>query len=567
MSTTGQSPRREKIPLRGVALLDNAQFNKGIAFTLAERDAFGLRGLLPPHVATIQEQVRLELEHVRRKSSDDLEKYIGLSSLQDRNETLFYRLLVENIEEFLPIVYTPTVGKACQEFSHIFRRPRGVWIAPEDALHIPEMLRNAAHGDVRLIVVTDNERILGLGDQGAGGMGISIGKLALYTAAAGIHPSQTMPISLDVGTDRRELLDDPLYLGRRSPRLRGAEYDAFVDKFVTAVKEVFPKAILQWEDFKQENALRILHRFKKRLPSFNDDVQGTAGVVVAGLLAALRLTGGKLSEQRIVFLGAGASGLGIAHLLREEMRSEGASEEKVHAAILSLDSKGLVYVGREHVDEFKQEVALSSREMQIYGFEAGRHYSLEDVIAHAHPTILVGATGQPRAFSEQAIREMARHCATPIIFPLSNPTSNSEAVPKDVFEWTGGRAIMATGSPFAPVDVAGRQRFIGQANNVFIFPGVGLGAMVAGAREVTDSMFLVAARILAGLVGEDRLASGAVYPSVSSLRFVSRAIALAVAKHVLAEGLSMRKDCRAENLEAEVDQAMWYPDYIPYEPG
>lgn len=567
MQNSTNSDGAMPIALRGHALLANALLNKGIAFPAAERDAFGLHGILPSRIGTIEEQVKLELEHVRRKTHDDLEKYIGLAALQDRNETLYYRVLLENLEEFLPIVYTPTVGKACQEFSHIFRRSRGVWITPDDLERMPDLLENAAHGDVRLIVVTDNERILGLGDQGLGGIGISIGKLALYTAAAGIHPSQTLPISLDVGTDRRELLDDPLYLGWRRPRLRGAAYDEVVERFVQSVKEVFPRAILQWEDFKQENALRVLNRFRKRLSSFNDDVQGTAGVVVAGVLAGLRRTGQRLCDQRIVFLGAGASGLGIAHLLGEEMRSEGASEETIHASILSLDSKGLVYEGREAVDEFKHEVALRSREMRLYGFEEGVHYGLEEVVRRSKPTILIGATGRPKAFTEMAIREMARSCAVPIIFPLSNPTSNCEAVPADLLEWTDGRAIMATGSPFAPVDYHGVRHVIGQANNVFIFPGVGLGAMVAGAREISDRLFLVAARVLAATVTPERLASGALYPSVSALRTVSRTIAIAVADEVYAAGLSTRTDPLARaSVEKDVDAAMWYPEYRPYRP-
>ena len=568
MNKSASSTKVEKTRLRGIALLENPLLNKGIAFTEAERDQLGLRGLLPPHVGTIGEQVKLELEHVRRKASDDLEKFIGLSSLQDRNETLFYRVVVENLEEFLPIVYTPTVGKACQEFSHIFRRSRGVWITPEDTERMTDVLKNAARGDVRLIVVTDNERILGLGDQGAGGMGISIGKLALYTAAAGIHPASTLPISLDVGTNRKELLDDPLYLGLRKPRLRGAEYDAFIESFVAAVKKTFPNAILQWEDFKQENALRILRRFRQRLASFNDDVQGTAGVVVAGILAGLRRTGGRLADQRIAFLGAGASGLGIAHLIREEMRREGASEDKIHAAILSLDSKGLVYEGREGVDEFKAEVALGDREMKTYGFESGKHYDLDDVVRKSRPTILIGATGKAGAFTETAIREMARHAATPIIFPLSNPTSNTEAVPKDVFAWTDGRAVMATGSPFAPVEYGGKLHVVGQANNVFIFPGVGLGALVAGAREITDSMFLTAARTLSECVSDERLAGGALYPSVASLRDVSRRIAVRVASLAYASGTSTRTDRgAAESVEADVDRAMWFPEYPIYEPA
>jgi malic enzyme len=550
-----------EISSRGVALLQQPLLNKGIAFTADERDSLGLRGLLPAHVATIVEQVHLELEQVRQKP-DELEKYIGLAALQDRNETLFYRVLLENLEEFMPIIYTPTVGRACQRYSHILRRPRGVWITPDDADRIPAILRNAARDEVRLIVVTDNERILGLGDQGCGGMGIPIGKLSLYTAGAGIHPALTLPISLDVGTDRRELLDDPLYLGYRRPRLRGPAYDALVEAFVRAVIEVFPNALLQWEDFKQHNALRLLHRYRGRLPSFNDDVQGTAGVVVAGILAGMRLVGERLSAQRLVFLGAGAAGTGIAHLVREAMKREGASAEDLRAAIVTLDSQGLIYEGRVPLDDDKRESAIGPDEMRRYGFEGGKRYGLEEVVARVKPTILIGTAGTPGAFTEGAIREMARHAPRPLIFPLSNPTSSSEAVPADVIAWTDGRAVVATGSPFAPVTHGGRTQVIGQANNVFVFPGVGLGAIVSGAREITDEMFLAAATTLAESVTRERLEAGALYPNVSMLREVSRAIAVRVVAGVRGAGAAAH-----EEIDREVREAMWFPEYVPYRPA
>ena len=546
------------VGFRGRSLLKQPLLNKDIAFTDEERETFGLRGLLPARVAKIDEQVRLELERVRNRQVD-LEKYIGLSALQDRNETLFYRVLVENLEELLPIVYTPTVGQACQEYSHILRRPRGVWITPDDLERIPAILRNSGREDVRLIVVTDNERILGLGDQGAGGMGIPIGKLSLYTAGAGIHPAATLPVSLDVGTDRRELLADPHYLGYRRPRLRGSHYDALVEAFVAAVEQVFPRALLQWEDFKQHNALRLLERYRRRLPCFNDDVQGTAGVAVGGILAGLRVRGERLSAQRVVFLGAGAAGTGIARLVGEQMRREGAAASEVRAAIATLDSNGLVYEGRVPLDDDKRESALGPAELRRYGFEPGGRYDLEQVIARVKPTILIGTSGVPGAFTEVAIREMAKHTRTPLIFPLSNPTSLSEATPSDLLHWTDGRAVVATGSPFDPVVREGRTHVIGQANNIFIFPGVGLGAIVAGVREVTDAMFLEAATVLAESLPEERLASGSLYPRVSALRDVSRAVAIRVV--ALARGTGGDSH---EAIGREIDAAMWFPEYATY---
>jgi malic enzyme len=548
------------IGLSGPEILGQPLLNKDAAFTLRERDDLGLRGLLPWRVATIEEQVALELEHLRSKT-DDIEKYIGLTALEDRNETLFYRLLLDHIEELAPIVYTPTVGEACRRFSHVLRRPRGVWITPDDVDQIPELLRNAGKPDVRLIVATDNERILGLGDQGAGGMGIPVGKLALYTAGAGIEPHLTLPVSLDCGTDNDDLLRDPLYLGYPKPRLRGAAYEALIDAFVQAVRDVFPRAVLQWEDFKQHNAIGLLDRYRTTLPSFNDDIQGTAAVVVAGVLAALRHSGEPAAGQRLVFLGAGAAGLGIARLMSQVMRRAGVAEDDIRAAIVMLDSRGLIFDGRVDIHEDKRAFALSAANMARYGFPPAFHYDLQTVIRHVAPTILIGTSGTPGAFGEGAIRQMAARTRSPIIFPLSNPTSNSEATPADVIRWTGGRAMVATGSPFGPVDIAGTTRQVGQANNVFIFPGIGLGAVVAQAREVTDSMFLAAAHTLASLVTPDRISAGALYPRLADLREVSRAIAIAAAEQA--------RECGVAQLAADQDiascvaAAMWTPDYRP----
>ena len=547
---------------RGADLLGDPLLNKDTAFPEAERDAFGLRGLLPSHVTTIDEQVALELEHVRRKS-DDLERYIGLAALQDRNETLFYRLLVDNLEEFMPVVYTPTVGRACQEFSHIFRRPRGIWISPADLGRIAEILRDAGD-DIRLLVVTDNERILGLGDQGAGGMPIPVGKLALYSAGAGIYPARTLPVSLDVGTDNEELLADPLYLGYRARRLRGEAYDAVLEAFVEAVGDVFPRAVVQWEDFKQHNAMRILGRYRHRLASFNDDIQGTAAVVLAGLLAARRDDGG-LAGERILFVGAGAAALGIAELVRQELVAGGLDDGPARDSIVMLDSNGLVHADRPGLDADKLAFACSPERIGRLGLAAG---DLADPVAIAsafRPTALVGTTGRAGTFDERLVGALADGGRRPIVLPLSNPSSRTEAHPGEVLAWTAGRAIVATGSPFPPVPWAGEERIVGQANNAFVFPGIGLGAIVAEARELTDELFLIAARELATTVTPERSAGGAIYPPVAQLRSISRAIAVAVVRSARDSGHG--RQYRDEEIEPAVDRAIWWPEYLPYEEG
>ena len=563
-------PRRPLRPLRitfrGRSLLGRALYNKDGAFTDEERHWFGLHGLLPVNVLTLEAQLGLELEHVRRKG-DALERFIGLAALQDRNETLFYRLLAENLEEFLPIVYTPTVGRACQEYSHILRRPRGVWITPGDVGRVPELLRNAAQQEVRLAVVTDNERILGLGDQGAGGMGIPVGKLAIYTAGAGIYPALTLPISLDVGTDNQALLADPIYAGWRHPRLRGPAYDAFIDSFVAGVQSVFPRAILQWEDFKQHTAIGILDRYRDVLPSFNDDIQGTAAVVVAGILASLRHFGESLRGQRVVFFGAGAAAIGIARLVRVALVEAGVDEAEIRRSLFHLDSKGLLGQERPGLDADKREFALSAAELASHGLEAGA--DLLTVVRAVRPTVLIGTTATPGTFTEPVLRAMAAACPHPIVFPLSNPTSRSEATPAQVLAWTDGRALVATGSPFDPVVVDGQARRIGQANNAFIFPGVGLAAIVAGARRIDDAQFLVAAHTLAGLVSDAALAEGALYPPIGELRSISREIAVAaVLSFGTVDGVPLRAgDEGRAHAEAAVDDAIWWPEYPPYEPA
>ncbi len=550
------------VPYRGSQLFAHPMFNKGSAFTREERKAFGLDGLLPWAVSTMEQQARRVYENIARKT-DALERHIGLAALQDRNEHLFYRVLCDHLEELLPIVYTPTVGRACQEFSHIFRRGRGLWITPDDRGRIVGMLDNAPFEDVRLIVVTDNERILGLGDQGAGGMGIPIGKLAIYTAAAGIHPSQTLPISLDVGTDNRALLEDDLYLGWPHPRLRGEAYDAFVNEFVIAVKQRFPRALLQWEDFKKQNAFNLLDRYRAVLPSFNDDIQGTGACVLAGLIAAGRVTGTPLARQRIVILGAGAAGIGIARQLRDAIERAGMTGTDLIRAVALVDVAGLLAWNGQPLDHFQAGFAWPAPLASACGLD--RSHDLEAVIRALRPTALLGACGQPGAFTKTAVRAMAESVERPVIMPLSNPTSQAEATPADLMAWTDGRALVATGSPFEPVTFDGRTSRIGQGNNAFIFPGLGLGMLVAEAREVSDGMCRVAAECLADQVSLEHLDAGTLFPPIRELRRVAARIAEAVVREARDTGLG--RPLADEIIAETVAAAQWNPRYPVLEPA
>jgi malic enzyme len=532
--------------------------NRDAAFTQADRARLGLTGLLPSAVLTIQQQVAMELEHIFSKS-EPLEQYIGLIALLGRNETLFYRLLIENLERLLPIIYTPTVGLACERYSHIFRRPRGVFICPDDRGQIAERLAVFRDRDIRLIVVTDNERILGLGDQGAGGMAIPVGKLILYSAAAGIHPSLCLPVSLDVGTDNPRLLEDPFYLGYRSRRLRGEAYGSLVEEFVRAVQQVFPRALLQWEDFKKANAFRLLERYDTQLPSFNDDIQGTAAVTLAGILCGLRILEQSLWDQCVLIAGAGAAGVGIGRLLRSAMVSAGLTRAEALERLLFVDSGGVVHEDRADLETHKREFALPRSRRKAMGLaEAGTH-SLETAVRAFRPTVLIGTTGQPGDFTPEILQAMAEHCQRPMIFPLSNPTSKTECTPSEALRNSGGRALVATGSPFEPVHYNGAEYVIGQCNNALIFPGVGLGVLITEATRVTDSMFLAAAHALAEFTRRKAPTGHALYPSLRDLREASRCVATAVVQTVGKEGLG--KQLEDAELEAALEDFCWFPDY------
>ncbi|MBV8683372.1 MAG: NAD-dependent malic enzyme [Caulobacteraceae bacterium] len=548
--------------LTGMELFNQPLFNKGSAFTEDERTTFRLHGLLPPHVGTLEVQVTRRLKALRDQGSN-FEKYAFLRDLQDLNETLFYAVLVQNIEELMPLVYTPTVGEGCQRLSEIWRKPRGLFLSYPNRSRIREIIADPRYDPVRVIVFSDGERILGLGDQGAGGMGIPIGKLSLYTACAGIHPAETLPILLDVGTDNEERLKDPLYIGWRHGRVRGEEYDAFIEEVVSAVSERWPDVLLQWEDFAGSNAARMLERYRDRLCTFNDDIQGTAAVAAGALLAAINVTGIPLTEQRVALLGAGSAGAGIASLLLRAMVDAGLSEEEARRRFYAVDRDGLLMEGMPGITPAQQPFVRDRESVADWKLSApDEAIGLECVVTKAHPTVLIGVSGQAGAFTETAIREMAKHVQRPVIFPLSNPTSRAEATPEQLMTWTEGRALIGVGSPFEPVSVNGRSVPIDQTNNSYIFPGVGLGVLAAEATRVNDNMFMAAAKALAELSPTAKDKNGRLLPPVTELRNVSVAVAAAVGKQAQADGLAPRR--HDNDLHERIRARVWEPAYQPY---
>ena len=536
---------------RGVKILHDPIRNKGTAFTDAERDELNLRGLLPPRVHSMAEQELRVLANIRAKPTD-LSRYLYLIALQDRNENLFYRVVMNHLEEMMPIIYTPTVGQACQEFRHIYRKPRGFYVSLNDKGHIKEILQNWPHKNARIIVVTDGERILGLGDQGADGMGIPIGKLSLYTACAGIPPTECMPVMFDVGTNNEQLLNDPVYNGIERRRLRGDEYDELFDEFVQAAKEVFPGVLIQIEDFGNTNAFRLLSKYRHNTCLFDDDIQGTGAVAVAGVIASMRITKGKLSDQKLLFLGAGEAGIGIADVFVAALKEEGMSEEEARRHCWFVDSRGLLCAGRDNIAAHKEP----------YAHEHEYIDNLLDAVKELKPTVLLGLSGQPQTFTKEVVEAMTKNHKRPIIFALSNPTSMAECTAEQAYKWSKGRAVFASGSPFDPVKY-GNQTFVpGQGNNAYIFPGVGLGVIVSQSRTVTDEMFLAAAHSLANQVKDSDIERGRVYPPLPDIRQVSAKIAAEVAKMAYDNGFTDKPE--PKDILAEVNAYMYRPVYPHY---
>ena len=546
----GKRIRMDNIPT-GIDLLREPTLNKGTAFTEEERRTLGLEGLLPPYVTSLETQVIRVIDNFYKKPTD-LERYIYLMSLLDRNETLFYRVVMDKVEEMMPIVYTPTVGLACQEYGHILRRPRGIFISNKEKGRVIDVLRNWPNKDVRIIVVTDGERILGLGDLGANGMGIPVGKLCLYTACAGVHPRLCLPVTLDVGTNNKELLDDILYVGLRQRRLRGESYNDLVEEFIMAVQEIYPHALIQFEDFGTHNAFRLLNKYRDQVCTFNDDIQGTGAVGLAGLYSALRITGGKLRDQKILFLGAGEAGIGLGNIISSALIADGLSEQEARNRCWFMDSKGLVVKNRSDLTEYKLPYA--------HDYEHLRDFL--STVKLLKPTIIIGISGQSKLFTQSVLEVMAVYNQRPIVFAMSNPTSKAECTAEEAYSWTEGRAIFASGSPFAPVKFKGQTYVPGQANNAYAFPGIGLGIIACEAMSVTDEMFFVAAKALANAVSEADLAQGRIFPPLTKIREVSAAIAAAVAEVAYNQGIA--KKPKPDDLSTYIKSQMYEPRYQYY---
>jgi malate dehydrogenase (oxaloacetate-decarboxylating) len=559
---TNTKTEKIMLPLRGQQLLENPLLNKGTAFTDAERDAFGLHGLLPDHVEILDEQVTRAIERVRA-GANNLDRHIYLRNLQDTNETLYYALIGKHLEEILPLIYTPTVGAACQQFSHLFNRARGLFLSLSQKDKLDQILANPRFDNVECIVVTDGERILGLGDQGAGGMGIPIGKLSIYAGCGGINPANSLPITLDVGTNNQERLADPMYIGARHERVRGQKYDDFIEAFVQAVMKRWPDIMLQWEDFGKTNANRLLDKYRDRLCTFNDDIQGTAVVAIATLIAAIKLTGVPLTEQRVVLQGGGQAGCGIAALMAEAMIMEGLTREEAYKRFYVIDINGLLKQDTPDLEDFQSVFRRQNTELTGWKLDnPGGNITLADTVRNVAPTVLVGVSAQGGAFTEQIIRDMASKVDRPIVFPLSNPTDKVEARPEDIIRWTDGRALVGTGSPFAPIEHEGKTHFVTQVNNSYVFPGMGLGAIAVKAKRVTDGMFIATAQALADMSPALTGKGTGLLPAISDMRDVSTKLAIAFAKQARDEGHTEKlTDAQIEQL---VNDKMWEPTYKEY---
>ncbi|CAI86638.1 NAD-dependent malic enzyme [Pseudoalteromonas sp. HL-AS2] len=558
--TTNTDPNYLYIHHSGPGLLETPLLNKGSAFSQKERENFNIAGLLPPRYETIEEQVERCYQQYS-SFTDNLNKHIYLRAIQDNNETLYYRLVRDHIEEMMPIIYTPTVGDACEKFSDIYRSARGLFISYENRFQIDDILRNATKGKVKVIVVTDGERILGLGDQGIGGMGIPIGKLSLYTACGGISPAYTLPVMLDVGTNNEKLLNDPMYMGARHKRITQDEYDEFLDLFIKAIKRRWPNVLLQFEDFAQPNAMPLLKRYRNEICSFNDDIQGTAAVTVGSLLAACRVKNERLADQKVVFVGAGSAGCGIAEQIVSQMVFEGISEAQARSQVFMVDRFGLLSEGMEGLRDFQQVLAQPQARLSEWTY-SGEFASLLDVMHCSKPDILIGVSGQPGLFTEQVIRAMYSGCAQPIIFPLSNPSKQVEAHPIDIINWTEGKALVATGSPFAPVEYNGELFPIPQCNNSYIFPGIGLGVIAAKATRITDAMLSVSSEMLAESSPRANTGKGSLLPALTEIETLSKRIAFAVGKKAIEEGVAL--DISDDALWAAIDKNYWLPKYRNY---